>query len=36
MMLDIVLSNHFKKGIKRAKKCGLNLDILENVVDQLA
>ena len=35
-MLKIVLSNRFKKDLKRAKKLGLNLDILEEVVDKLA
>ena len=35
-MLNIVLSNRFKKDLKRAKKRGLDLDLLEAVVDQLA
>lgn len=35
-MLSIVLSNRFKKDLKRAKKRGLDLDLLEAVVDQLA
>ncbi len=35
-MLSIVLSNRFKKDLKRAKKRGLDLDLLEEVVDQLA
>ena len=32
-MLSIVLSNRFKKDLKRAKKRGLDLDLLEEVVD---
>lgn len=35
-MLSIVLSNRFKKDLKRAQKRGLDLDLLEKVVDQLA
>lgn len=35
-MLSIVLSNRFKKDLKRAKKRGLDLSLLEEVVDQLA
>ena len=35
-MLSIVLSNRFKKDLKHAKKRGLDLDLLEEVVDQLA
>lgn len=35
-MLDVVLSNQFKKDLKRAKKRGLPLDELEVIVDKLA
>lgn len=35
-MLDIVLSNQFKKDLKSAHKWGLNLDLLNRVVDLLA
>lgn len=35
-MLKIVLSNRFKKDLKLAKKRGLNLDILEDIVNKLA
>ena len=35
-MLDVVLSNRFKKDLKLAAKRGYNLDLLENVVDTLA
>lgn len=35
-MLSIVLSNRFRKDLKHAKKRGLDLDLLEEVVDQLA
>ena len=35
-MLKIVFSNQFKKDIKLAKKRGLNLDLLNNVVNKLA
>ena len=35
-MLDVVLSNRFKKELKLAAKRGYNLDLLENVVDTLA
>ena len=34
-MLKIVLSNRFKKDLKLAKKRGLNLDILEDIVNKL-
>lgn len=35
-MLDVVLSNQFKKDLKRVKKRGLPLDELEAIVDKLA
>jgi len=35
-MLEVVLSNMFKKDLKLAAKRGYNLDLLENVVDTLA
>ena len=35
-MLEIVLSNRFKKDLKLAKKRGYNLDLLNDVVDMLA
>lgn len=35
-MLDIVLSNQFKKDLKLMARRGLNLDLLENVVNILA
>lgn len=35
-MLDIVLSNRFKKDLKLAAKRGLDLDELEAIVNQLA
>lgn len=35
-MLEIVLSNRFKKDLKQAAKRGLNLDELNVIVDQLA
>lgn len=35
-MLEVVLSNRFKKDLKLAAKRGYNLDLLENVVDTLA
>ena len=35
-MLEIVLSNQFKKDLKSAHKRGLNLDLLNRVVDLLA
>lgn len=35
-MLNIVLSNRFKKDLKLAKKRGLDLSILEELVNRLA
>ena len=35
-MLDIVLSNQFKKDLKIAQKRGYNLELLNSVVDVLA
>ena len=35
-MLDIVLSNRFKKDLKLAKKRGYDLQLLNEVVDKLA
>ena len=35
-MLEVILSNRFKKDLKLAKKRGMNLDELNAVVDQLA
>lgn len=35
-MLDIVLSNRFKKDLKAAMKRGYNVALLENVVNRLA
>lgn len=35
-MLEIVLSNQFKKDIKSAQKRGLKLELLTEVVDTLA
>lgn len=35
-MLKIVPSNHFKKDLKLAKKRGLDLTLLKDVVDMLA
>ena len=35
-MLEIVLSNQFKKDIKAAQKRGLKLELLTEVVDTLA
>lgn len=35
-MLNIVAANQFKKDLKIAKKRGLNLDNLQNVVNTLA
>ena len=35
-MLDIVLSNKFKKDLKLAAKRGLNLSELDSIVEQLA
>lgn len=35
-MLEIVLSNQFKKDLKLAKKRGLKLELLNDVVNKLA
>jgi len=35
-MLDIVLSNQFKKDLKLAKKRGLEIELLNSVVTKLA
>ena len=35
-MLEIVLSNHFKKDLKLAQKRGYNLNLLNEVIDKLA
>lgn len=35
MKYDLILSGRFKKSLKNAKKRGLNLDILNSVVDKL-
>lgn len=35
-MLDIVLSNRFKKDLKLAAKRGYDLDLLDEIVDKLA
>ena len=35
-MLEIVLSNRFKKDLKLAQKRGYNLDLLDEVVETLA
>ncbi len=35
-MLDVVLSNQFKKDLKLASKCGYDLNLLNNVVEKLA
>ena len=35
-MLEIVLSNRFKKDLKMAQKRGYNLDLLNDVVEKLA
>ena len=35
-MLDIVLSNQFRKDLKLASKRGYNLDLLNEVVDKIA
>lgn len=35
-MLDIVLSNRFKKDLKLAYKRGYNIDLLNEIVDKLA
>ena len=36
MTLDVVLSNRFKKDLKLAKKCGYDLDLLDEVVTTLS
>ena len=35
-MLDIILSNQFKKDLKTAKKRGYDLDLLDEVVTKLS
>ncbi len=35
-MIDVVLSNQFKKDLKLMSKRGFNLDLLEEVVNKLA
>ena len=35
-MLEIVLSNRFKKDLKLAKKRGLDLNLMDKVVSSLA
>jgi mRNA interferase YafQ len=35
-MLDVVLSNRFKKDLKLAVKRGYNLDLLDEIVEKLA
>ena len=35
MKYDLILSSRFKKSLKRARKMGLNIFLLENVVDKL-
>ena len=35
-MLEIVMSNRFKKDLKLASKRGYNLDLLDEVVEKLA
>ena len=35
-MLDLVLSNRFKRDLKLAARRGYNLDLLEQVVDKLS
>ena len=35
-MLDIVLSNHFKRDLKLMAKRGLDLNLLDNIVEKLA
>ena len=35
-MLEIVLSNRFKKDLKMAKKRGYKLDLLNDIVEKLA
>lgn len=34
-MLEVVLSNHFKKDLKLISKRGYNLDLLDDVVEKL-
>ena len=34
-MLELILSNHFKKDLKLAKKRGYNLELLNEVVETL-
>lgn len=36
MSLEVVLSNHFKKDLKLAKRRGYNLELLNEVVETLA
>lgn len=35
-MLDIILSNQFKKDLKQLSRRGYNLDLLDDVVNKLA
>ena len=35
-MLDVILSNRFKKDLKTLKKRGYDLDLLDAIVNQLA
>ncbi len=35
-MLDVVLSNRFKRDLKLAEKRGYNLELLNEIVDKLA
>ena len=35
-MLNIVLSNHFKRDLKLMAKRGLDLNLLDNIVEKLA
>ncbi len=35
-MLDVVVSNRFKRDLKLAIRRGYKIDLLQNVVDQLA
>lgn len=35
MKYDLILTSKFKKGLKLAKKRGLNIKLLENIVDKL-
>lgn len=35
-MLNIVMSNHFKRDLKLARKRGLDISLLDEVVMQLA